>query len=55
MGLFKGKCKSKKAGKKFLKLLSGKGKGTFFGKEVLRKCAKSKVGNKGRKRINNVN
>jgi hypothetical protein len=51
MSLLKGKCNSIGAGNK----ISVKGKGTFFGKEVLRKSAKSNVGNKGRKRINYVN
>ncbi len=43
---------AKRAGKGFLKLLSSKRKGTFFGKEVLRKCEKNNAGRKNRKGIN---
>jgi hypothetical protein len=55
MGLLKGKSNSKRVGKGFLKIIVQQKKGTFFGKEVLRKCAKSNAGRKSRKGINYVN
>jgi hypothetical protein len=52
MGLLKGKSNSKKSGKKISQINVRQRKGTFFGKEVLRKCAKSNAGRKNRKGIN---
>jgi hypothetical protein len=39
MGLLKGKSNSKKSGKRISQIIVRQRKGTFFGKEVLRKCA----------------
>jgi hypothetical protein len=44
MGLLKGKSNSKKSGKRISQIIVRQRKGTFFGKEVLRKCAKSNAG-----------
>jgi hypothetical protein len=55
MGLLKGKSNSKRAGKGFLEIIVRQRKGTFFGKEVLSKCAKSNAGRKNRKRVNYAN
>jgi hypothetical protein len=40
MGLFKGKCNSKKSGKRISQIIVLQGKSTFFGKEVLREMCK---------------
>ena len=55
MGLLKGKSSSKRAGKGYLEINVWQRKGTFFGKKVLRKSAKSNVGRKNRKRIKYAN
>jgi hypothetical protein len=55
MGLKKGKRKRKRAGKRISQIIVRRRKGTFFGNEVLRKCAKSNAGRKNRKGINYVN
>ncbi len=54
MGLLKSKSKSKKSGKRISQIIVRQRKGTFFGKEVLHKCAKSNAGRKNRKGINHV-
>jgi hypothetical protein len=42
MGLLKGKCNSKKSGKRISQIIVRQRKGTFFGKEVLREmCEKA--------------
>jgi hypothetical protein len=55
IGLLKGKNNSKKSGKRISQIIVRQRKGTFFGKEVLRKCAKNNAGRKNRKCINYVN
>jgi hypothetical protein len=55
MGLLKSKSNSKKSGKRISQIIVRQRKSTFFGKEVLRKCAKSSAGKKSRKGINYVN
>jgi hypothetical protein len=48
IGLLKGKSNRKKSRKKISQIIVRQRKGAFFGKEVLRKCAKSNVGRKNR-------
>jgi|LakMenE18May11ns_1017448.scaffolds.fasta_scaffold9135463_1 hypothetical protein len=55
MSLLKGKCNSKEREKGFSKIIVQQKKGTFFGKEVLRKCAKSNAKRKDRKRLDYAN
>jgi hypothetical protein len=50
MGLLKSKSNGKKSGKRISQIIVQQRKSTFFGKEVLRKCAKSNAGRKKQKR-----
>jgi hypothetical protein len=52
ISLLKGKCNSKEREKDFSKIIVLQKKGTFFGKEVLRKCAKSHAKRKCRRKGN---
>jgi hypothetical protein len=55
MSLLKGKCNSKEREKGFSKIIVQKKKGTFFGKEVFRKCAKSHAKSKDKRKGNYAN
>jgi hypothetical protein len=50
MGLLKGECNSKRAGKGLLKIFVPQRKGKFFGKELLPKCAKKPCREERRKK-----
>jgi hypothetical protein len=52
MGLLKGKSNSKKSWKRISQIIVRQRKGTFFSKEVLRKCAKIDAARKNRKGLN---
>jgi hypothetical protein len=50
MGFLKGKSNSKRAGKGFIKLLSGKGRVHFSAKKSCAKCAKKQCREKRQKK-----